>query len=160
MLVTTKKDKGFNRILKEASKAKKDTYVTVGLHKDVSYPDGLKVAQNAIWQHEGTRTVPARPFIRIALNTNKNNLKKKELELLNAIITDNKDINNFLNSLGFEVQTNIQKAISDAPHWAVPLSEASKAQKTGRLLFESGTLYRSVGYQITNNGRTDKIRRG
>lgn len=159
MLVTTKKDKGLKHILKQAEKlGRKESYVTVGVHKDATYPDGLKVAQNAFWQHEGTRTIPARPFIRKALNTEKQQFRAKETELLKQILIG-KDTYIFLNGLGFSVQVAIQRGIATAPTWAIPLSETTKANKTGRVLFESGTLYRSIGYQITNNGKQEAVRR-
>lgn len=159
MLVTTKKDKGFKHILEKASKLnRKESYVTVGVHKNATYPDGLKVAQNAFWQHEGTRTIPARPFIRQALNKEKQQFRAKEAELLNQILLG-KDADIFLNGLGFSIQVVIQRGIATAPAWAVPLKEITKANKTGRLLFESGTLYRSIGYQVTNNGKQEAVRR-
>lgn len=170
MLVTTKKDKGLKHILKQAEKlGRKESYVTVGVHKDATYPDGLKVAQNAFWQHEGTRTIPARPFIRKALKTEKEDFTKKEIELLNKIL-EGKEVDVFLKGLGFNVEQAIRRALNLAPKWAKKMAASTKLYKQGdkkkkiegsggRLLFESGSLLRSIGYEVTNNGQKEVVSR-
>jgi len=151
-------DKGAKHILKEMYKIKKGyNFVTIGLHKDVKYPSGKSVGDVAMELHEGTRSMPARPFLRREVNNNLSIYKKLEIKILNKIFKG-KSAKLALSETGTKIAIDVRRSIATAPSWAAPLSAESLISKTGRLLFESGTLFRSVGYQITENNKQENIK--
>ena len=152
-------DKGLKNILKQQKAAVRNTYTTIGVHKDAEYSNGKKVAEVAYLLHEGTRIMPARPFIRRDIKANQKKYLKYEAKLLSAMMKKGRAINFVLTEVGLKIMIDVQNSIKKAPRWAAPLAEATKLLKTGRLLIESGTLLTSIGFQNTVKGRTNAVKR-
>jgi hypothetical protein len=69
----TVKDKGWNKIRKElTTRVRKSLVVGVPESKNAApYGDGVSIVEVATWNHFGTRTIPARPFISGPIEANK-----------------------------------------------------------------------------------------
>jgi len=70
-----RKGKGFSRTWKKELK-KIDKSYGVGFHKESRHFDGQFVAAIAAFQEFGTGNIPARPFMRQAIDSNLDNLKR------------------------------------------------------------------------------------
>lgn len=154
-------DKGFNKIQKEIQKMK-GCYVTIGIHDNAGkYPnDDVTVAEVAFWNEYGTRTIPARPFVGgTALAKEKifNAVAKREFQRVIALLST---VERGLNTLGTRIREEIKNTILTAPN-SIIVKNADLTVKlktmgrhdgktgTAKPLFDSGLLFRSIGYQIT-----------
>lgn len=160
---TTIKDRGLKKIIKEYNKArnKEDSFVTIGLHKDATYPDGTSVGEVAFYNEYGTKSIPARPFLQLTLLTYMKEFEELHKKLLNKLLNGKANIETILKSLGFRIQAKIQNTIKQASSWADPNSASTLTRKsTGRPLIDSGTMLNSVGYQITVEKKQKSVVRG
>lgn len=96
-------------ILKNLTKsATKLPHVNVGFFESAQYPDGTYVAQVAYWNEFGTKTSPARPFMRNAISKSKNDWGKS----LGAVLKHtNGDIKLSLNAMGQSMVADVQDSI-------------------------------------------------
>jgi len=137
--------------------------VTVGLHNTgVRYPEGKKplVAQVAFWNHFGTRSIPARPFISQAIDVARPRLTRLQNKLLDDVVDGKKGLRKALKILGKRIELEIVKIIDTSNDWAVPNAPSTAAQKNrpgGAIrgatpLIKSGLLKRSITSVVRTTG--------
>lgn len=117
-----------------------------GYIKDQSYPNGLKIAENALIQEYGTEKIPARPFLRKTLKK-----QGKWVKFVNENFDANQEspmkLKQIAANIGLMMQTDIQESIdSNIP----PPNAESTIKKKGstKTLIDTGTLRNSVQYEV------------
>lgn len=134
-----------------------NSVVTVGVHNTGGrYKDGQLVAQVAFWNHFGTDTIPARPFISQAVDVARPRLNALQDRLLNQIIEGKKSVTKALRQLGARIEIEITNTIDQSNSWAVPnspLVRVAKNKPGGGLrgatpLIRSGLLKRSITSRV------------
>ena len=105
-------------------------------------PDGAEVegphtvAEVAIWNHYGTSTIPARPFITLALELHKEELKKLQARLGVAIVMGKITLDQALQLLGVAAVGFIKQTIADGvPPPNAPSTIARKGSSTPLINF-------------------------
>lgn len=142
-------DRGAKRIREQFANFKSE--VTIGLHKDAKYPDGTQAAQVGFWHEYGTRILPKRAFIKYTLDQNTKKYKDFNAQLLKKVLRS-AEVTFMFNEIGTRVREDIKHSINTATSWAAPISErTANLKKSAKVLFDSGTLFRSIGYQITDS---------
>jgi hypothetical protein len=126
-------------------------------HADIG-PDGAEapgkhtVAEVAQWNHYGTSRIPARPFITLALEQHKDELKKLQARLGVALVTGKIELDQALSLLGEAAVGFIKQTIADgvAPANA-PATIAAKGSSTPLINF--GQLRGSIVSEVRESGR-------
>lgn len=83
--------------------------VKAGFLEDKEYPDGTNVATVAYWNEFGTKSSPARPFMRNTIAKNQGEWGKDFGEVLKAL---NGDIAGALRVMGQEIEGQIREEIT------------------------------------------------
>ena len=146
--------------LRHAMKAVDGSYVSVGVHSDSgSYPEGVTVAQVALWNEFGTKRTPERPFIRSTLNAKLGEINAAREYWLDRILQGKADVQKALDSIGFSIAQwvyNTIRAGGDPFRENQPSTIAAKqAEDIAPImpLFWSGTLLRSIGWECWTKKR-------
>lgn len=88
------------------------TKVQVGWFPSSQYEDGTKVAEVAIWQEFGTKTAPARPFMRPTVANESGNWGKSMAPDVKDFISGNESVNDLYSKVGLVVEGDIIKTIA------------------------------------------------
>ncbi len=139
-------------MLKNVAGLAKKPVVAVGLPENKS-PSA--VVAYASYNHFGTARIPARPFIAVAVDQNKEkifNLKKK---LLSQIIIGQMTIQKGLGFLGQFLTGEIKKVISGGFFKeTIPNKPSTIKQKgSSKPLIDHGTMKNSITYEVRLNGK-------
>lgn len=111
------------------------SFVTVGVHDDAGTYSGVDpensttVAQVAFWNHFGTRTIPARPYMSSAVDIGRPKLFKLQDQILNDVVAGRTTVRKGLDKLGFGIANMLQSRIRNAQEWAVPNTLSTINQK-------------------------------
>lgn len=158
----------------ENIKGLRNSYVTIGVHEGAgSYQGGETVAEVALWNEFGTRTVPERSWMRSAIDENEGLIEQWREEMVKHILEDGWTVEKALEAMGFRIQTLLQnKILSNVPppygtgvRTLGPLSkdeqggQDSKVDKNrkakqaegynpNQTLYASGLMYRSVTFKV------------
>lgn len=96
--------------------AVENSFVSVGFFPDSVYPDGTPIAAVAMWNNNGTETIPERPFFTKGILIGRMAAGAINEELLSDVILGNMTIRNYLEAIGNTYQDSIVQAIdSDLP---------------------------------------------
>lgn len=171
----TVKDHGFDALMKRAQDIARlgKARVKVGILSDSSKgglhevgPDGkaspLTVAEVAAILHFGTRdgTIPARPFLEMALNAKREELKATGAVLMAGVIFGKMDLNTALNIMGaFLAAAAKATVVAGVPPPNAP-SVARAKQRRGskgvsKPLIDTGRLIGAITWQIAKNGESE-----
>lgn len=144
-------DRGWNNI-KTQIKRLQGTEITVGVQgqeAQLKDPDSdATLADIAVYNHFGTKHIPARPFLQLALDNNQKQINDFIDKNLNYLMTKKgSQAPAALNRIGAflvgaiqrEINSNIQPA--NAP-------STIRAKKSSRTLVDSGRLRSSITYEI------------
>ena len=139
------KDYGLKSIYKNIASIAK-TEVTVGIHADSGEHKKVLVAQYAIWNHVGTKTIPSRPFLSIAFDENQGwgNFIKSAVD---SVISGKITIFDATSKVGIRVRDDIKKVITRG----VPPPNAQytiQKKKSSKTLIDDGVMISKVNYQI------------
>ncbi len=144
--VTINGGKNLQAFLSNVAKQKAD--VKVGFFKDAIYDDGTSIASVAIQNEYGVpaQNIPARPFMRDTVNSNKN----KWAKIFGALIKQQKaDINitQIFHKLGMLAVGDIQKQIKSGSY--VDNAPSTIAKKGfNKPLIDTGVMLKSVNYEV------------
>lgn len=141
----------------------KEAEITVG-YQGVSgakmHPEseGASVAQVASYMEFGTKTIPARPFLRTALKQNKSEIKQAVRKALSDIIDQRADLDTAVSNIGEAAVEAIRTTIDNASSWAAPLAASTvKAKGSSSPLIDSGTMKDKASWAYRDNsGRIKK----
>lgn len=95
------------KLYKLSERFGKNKAVKAGVLADSTYPDGKSVAQVAFWNEFGTNKFPPRPFMRNAINENKDKWVETLLRLLKSGLSTEKALGN----LGEQMVNDIRQSI-------------------------------------------------
>lgn len=150
------RDLGFDRIMKSLKELGKYE-VNVGFQQtektklqvkgDRKKEPGLQMAQIAAQNEFGTDKIPARPFIRTAFDSRRNEIEAVIRDEYNQIIDGTTTIRKALGFMGQAVQALIQAriaAIRQPPNSSVTI----KRKKSSKPLIDFGQMINSVRYVI------------
>ena len=115
----------------------------------------------AIWNEFGTLDIPARPFMRNALDNNRSSISRLIKETPNKVIKGELTGKEALMIIGETIRGMIILSIQDAKNWATPNSpktlkiKTSKGKKANtKPLIDAGYLITAIRYQIVNENGT------
>jgi hypothetical protein len=158
----TEKDHGYQKIVSEIKKTK-NSYVTVGVHEGAGkYPSGEDVGEVALYNEFGTGSIPARPFMAMAIDGGMSKIDSWREEAISKIMDGTITAKKGLELIGFRTQVLVQNQIkSNTPPPNAPSTIKAK-QASGRLpkklkkdfagrtstLIDTGLMLRSVQYKV------------
>lgn len=153
------RDMGAKRIQSEMRKVH-GSFVTIGVHSGAgNYPGGQSVALVAAFNEFGTQSIPSRPFMRSAIDTNKSKINQRALLEFRSITDGSASVRHALDRLGFTVQEMIKARIQRSSSWAIENapSTARQKRKGGAIrgptpLINSGLMLRSITFKTTVRG--------
>lgn len=121
----------------------------------------VTILDYAIWNEFGTPYIPARPFMRNALDSNKSSISRLIKETPNKVIKGELSGKEALMIIGETIRGMIILSIQDAKNWAIPNSpktlkiKTSKGKKENtKPLIDAGYLITAIRYQIVNENGT------
>lgn len=130
----------------------KSAYVSVGVHEDAGhYESGVSVAEVALFNEFGTRSIPERSFLRSAVDENVARINGWREEAIMNILNKGWTVEKALDMIGTRVKFLIQNKIkSNVPP---PNAESTLAQKkkegvASNTLMWSQLMLRSVTYKV------------
>lgn len=137
-----------------------DNYVEIGiLAIDKSKKGKTTILEYAIYNEYGTKNIPARPFMRHTLDSNKDKIasliKSKSEEVAYGKCSGKKA----LMQIGESIRGMIILTIADASEWAKPLKISTIRKKSNlknggsfndKPLIDNKFLIKSIRYQIVN----------
>lgn len=97
----------------------------VGWFEGAKYEDGKPVALVAAWQEFGTKTAPARPFMRPAMEENQDKWREIYMQSAKQWLSGSGDYSRVLQSVGLVAEADIKNAIVGGGH--LPLSPVTLA---------------------------------
>lgn len=158
MSITTKDtDLGAERIMRDL-KLISNSFATIGVHEDAGNYTGPgsnpSVAEVAFWNEFGTKTSPARPYMRSTVDTKKSRIDQFGIKQLNMMVRGQITPKQVLDRVGFKIESLVKNRILTARSWADPNkpSTANRKLKGGAArgaspLVESLLLFRSITHQ-------------
>lgn len=116
-------------------------------------PGENTVAEVAQWNHYGTSTIPARPFLTIAMQWHKAELRKTQARLAVGILQSKLTLDQALGLLGQAATNAVKQTIADgvSPDNA-PATVHKKGSSTP--LINTGQLRGSITYEVREGGET------
>jgi hypothetical protein len=120
--------------------------VAVGVFEGPQYADGTTVADVAAWNHEGTATIPARPFLRIGLQSEA--MQEYVQRAVKAVAEGRVTEDVALRALGEKGRAEVAKAISGRK---VPPPNAPSTvfkKKSDVPLIDTGVLRSKIAYKV------------
>lgn len=134
----------------------------LAIDKSLTGEDGkTTILEYAIYNEFGTIDIPARPFMRNALDSNRNSISRLVKETPNKVFKGELSGKEALMIIGETIRRMIILSIQDAKNWATPNSmktlkiKTSKGKKANtKPLIDAGYLITAIRYQIVNENGT------
>ena len=134
----------------------------LAIDKSLTGEDGkTTILEYAIYNEFGTIDIPARPFMRNALDSNRNSISRLIKETPNKVFKGELSGKEALMIIGETIRGMIILSIQDAKNWATPNStktlkiKTSKGKKENtKPLIDAGYLITAIRYQIVNENGT------
>lgn len=122
--------------------------VRVGLLASSGSSGGVAVVDIAVFNELGTQHIPARPFLRNAVDRNEKAVAPLAKSLAGAVVAGRLTADQVLDRLGLWMQDKIQDSIRTAFQWAAPNAPSTIRKKgSSKPLIDKGVLLRSVSYE-------------
>ena len=134
----------------------------LAIDKSLTGEDGkTTILEYAIYNEFGTIDIPARPFMRNALDSNRNSISRLIKETPNKVFKGELSGKEALMIIGETIRGMIILSIQDAKNWATPNSIKTLKMKTSKgkkentkPLIDTGYLITAIRYQIVNENGT------
>lgn len=134
----------------------------LAIDKSLAGEDGkTTILEYAIYNEFGTIDIPARPFMRNALDSNRNSISRLIKETPNKVFKGELSGKEALMIIGETIRGMIILSIQDAKNWATPNSIKTLKMKTSKgkkentkPLIDAGYLITAIRYQIVNENGT------
>ena len=150
---TSDTDRGEKRIRKSL-KNLDGKQVVIGINEGAGeYPNGVAIALVGFWHEYGTSNMPARSFIRAAIDKNIKTIESRRAKLLGDVLVGRMSETLALEQLGFMISEMIKTYINQMlrPRLA-PSTVAAKARAgfapPEKPLIATRTLVRSITYKV------------
>jgi hypothetical protein len=124
----------------------------VGIVEGSGSQDGVDIAQYAAWNEEGTKNIPARPFIRSWVDNNQEKIDKMMQSVYNHVQNGKWTAKEAMQRLGEFGQAGIRANIRNggfAPN--APATVQKKTKGKGGVttpLIDTGTMRNAVRYEV------------
>lgn len=134
----------FDRLIKRVQKSAADKKVSVGFFESAKYPDGTPVAAVAAYNEFGSDKTPARPFMRVAIDKNRDKWGK----LLSSCLTMTGG--DMEKALGMAAEIIVSQIQDEIRAWRDPPNAASTIKKKGfdKPLVDTGQMLNAVSYEV------------
>jgi hypothetical protein len=148
---TVKGQEKVKKLVKEAS-GFLGAYLTIGVHQESArYPGGEDVVDVMMWNEFGTKTMPARSFIRSTIDENESLINQWRDEAILNMLDKGWSVRKSLEQLGQRIVLLIQKKIrSNVPP---PLADSTAKAKIAKgrspvTLIDTGQMLRAITYKV------------
>lgn len=114
------------------------------------------ILEYAVYNEFGTSKIPARPFMRTAIEENKVSIRKTVDKCLEKILHGRMTGETALKIIGETVRGHIIETIKEANRWAKPLdsktlkAKLKRGSNNNKTLLEDRFLIRAIRYKITD----------
>lgn len=135
-------DKLRRQLAKQSSKE-----VVVGVTSGTTENTGASVAQYAAMNEYGTSSIPARPFMRTAFDSNRQKLERTADRAVGLVIDGKMSETAALESMGLQMRAFIVRSIKSGP-WAPNAESTIRQKKSDKPLQDHGTLLANIQYEI------------
>lgn len=149
-------DMGMDAVV-DAIEKLNNSYVTVGFQQGTvtksqtkgqrSKKAGLSMPQIAAQNEFGTDIIPARPFMRTAVDSNREKINKAISGQYDKIVAGESTVKNSLNLLGLYMTSLIQKQIR-ATHYPPNASSTIARKKSSHPLIDFAQMIQSVRHEV------------
>lgn len=140
-VTTSIKDMGLDRALDNAVKLD-GRFVKVGIQAGSGAHDGVDLVDIAIYNHFGTRNIPARPFVADCADKNRSQIQEAQKRIAYRVM-EGMSPDSGLAQLG-EWYQNILKAHIRNGGWAANAPSTIRKKKSSRPLVDTGALVNAV----------------
>lgn len=150
-------DKGLKSIVRELSKAT-EPHVKVGVLSDSGqYADGngvggktANLADVATWMEFGTHTIPARPFLSQAFDSNQERVVAFIKAQHALVVTGKKSVDDALKAIGLYFEGVVKKTMASGK-FAPIKKETIRRKKSSKPLIDTGRLRQSITSKVVLN---------
>lgn len=141
-------DLGFRRIITNLQSFD-GVQISVGVLRDAGKADDGKtdLTEIAAYNEYGTKTIPARPFVKIASDENGDSWQDLAEQGVNAVISGNLGMKQVMNLVAKRMQADVQKVFGSSKLKANAPSTV-KAKGSSAPLIDTGRLRQSINYRI------------
>lgn len=141
------RDLGWKEIQKELGKLK-NMGVKAGITEGTATADGgANIAEYAVYNEEGTKNIPSRPFIRSWVDNNQPQINRMLESAFNSVASGKRTAEDALKRVGEFAASGIKKNIATGDF--VPDSAATVKRKgSSRPLIDTGTMRNAVSYEV------------
>jgi len=145
-------DRGWNRIKAEIKKMDQ-AHIKAGLQAGDMADDGsTTLAEIGAWNEFGTRHIPERPFVRAAVDSNRDRYTRIFANEARKIMAGERSVSVSLGLIGQLVTSDIQKKITEIS--TPPNAPGTVARKgSSNPLIDTGRMRQSVRYVIVEGAR-------
>jgi len=144
------KDLGYKRIALNF-KELKGKGVKVGIMGSQT-ADGTSIVDYATYNEFGTARIPARPFMTITADKNRDKVQAFTGHLVGRMIDGKLDSTSVLKNLGEWYQAQMQLSVRTAKDWAIPNAPSTIAMKgSSSPLIDKGRLVQAIRYEIVGD---------
>jgi len=149
------KDRGYARIYRGLTDGRHNGKVRVGWFPGAGSSAGTTVAQYAMFNEFGTKSIPERPFMRRAFDRNMQKYTALFAKLEGRFFDGHITFDGILSVVGLVARNDVVQSITDARKWAVPNAPATVRQKkSSSPLIDTGTMRNTCWYEVvTKAGR-------
>lgn len=161
-------DKGARKLLVELAKLKKKPYVKAGLLESSgkhgekkgkkgqvkTKGSGPSVVEVATFQEFGTKTIPERAFLRLAMDENRGKLNVQIDKLFSSIVEGKMTVEQALKVLGLSMKKEIQSKIRRGP-WTPNAPSTVRAKGSSSPLIDSAQMLNSINFEVKEGGDND-----
>ena len=153
-MAVIERDRGWKKIKLEMAKAHRKE-VAVGILEGSVNPEGLSIAEYAMYNEFGTENVPARPANAMAFDENVGEINLDFQKQHEAIIEGRQTAQGALTVIGMRHAARVQNAITDRdilPRLA-PSTVAAKKGST-KTLVDTGAMVNAVNISVRGRGQS------
>ena len=140
--------------LQDKMKEAKSKTVAVGILADQAttkvYETGANVLEVGTWHEFGRGNNPKRSFLRNTFDTQRKLIKQKNFETFEKVLNSDQTVNNGLGIMGAFYTNLVKDAFTNNGYgtWKPIEPETIDAKGSSRVLFDTGTLRRSISWDI------------
>lgn len=137
-----------------------DHMVVIGIlaeDEDRTVGDGVKIIDYAVWNEDGTKYIPPRPFFRRAIENNAAQIDSYRNTRMKKVIRGDLKAEHALKQMGEYVRGLIIQSIATASSWATPNADSTIKTKTSngnanntQVLIDDRYLIKSIRYKIVD----------
>lgn len=154
------KDRGWRQLRNELEQLTRGpAYARAGIigprgEKQHDKGEPVTIADIALWQEFGTRTIPARSFLRDPFDANRDSYLSLFKQLVHRVYGGQLTLRKVLGLVGLRVSGDQRKRITEGAGIPPPLADATVDEKgSSRPLIDTGQLWRALIHDVVMGGK-------